>query len=100
MNSLSNKVPKRLPRLVFKHELCTYFDECTSRYLWRNILTDDVFEEGGFKKADYAKVKRFPPDVTKHLYRHFDIDDLNARLSDELRDGDEAPKGHRAPSDD
>lgn len=97
MNSSDTAV--RLPRLVFKSELAEYFG-VTTRYLWRHVLTDDFFESYGFEKRQFSYVKRFPPHITKLIYQHFEISDLNTTLAEELNTPDEQENGHRAPVDD
>ena len=95
MNSSDTNI--RLPRLVFKSELAEYFG-VTNRYLWRHVLTDDFFESYGYEKRQFSYVKRFPPHITKLIYQHFEIADLNITLAEELN-ADEAENGHRAPTE-
>ncbi|MEM6771194.1 MAG: hypothetical protein AAF597_11475 [Bacteroidota bacterium] len=88
-----------LPRLVFKSELAAYFG-VSGRYLWRHVLTDDFFEDHGYEKRQFSYVKRFPPHITKLIYRHFEITDLNTSLADELNAPEDKENGHRAPTED
>jgi hypothetical protein len=81
----------RIPRCVTKYDLITFF-ECNYRYLWRRILTDDLLETWGYTYADIKNTKKLPPDLTRSIYDHYGITDLDAKLSDEIREKEEEEK--------
>lgn len=73
---MNHRKVAHLPRCVSKKELVNYWG-VEHRYMWRNILTDDLLEEWGY---DYKKIKRLvllPPDLTEKIYIHFKIKDLH-----------------------
>ena len=73
----------RLPRCVTKYELSQDFD-CNYEFLWREILTEDLLTEWGYG-LDYVKQrKRFGPLLTRQIYLHFRITDLNRSLAEEI----------------
>lgn len=83
----------RLPRCVTKYDLITYFD-CSYRYLWKRIITPDLLEGWGVDVPALKKARRLDPFLTKKLYEHFNIKDLDDTLKDELEaqtDGEKAP---------
>lgn len=83
-----------LPRVAQKFEVATYFGLDT-RQLRNRVVTRDLIEEWGFDYESFKRDKSFPVEVTKKIYQHFKIRDLNMTLSEELYpDSDEA--GHRA----
>lgn len=98
MISKSSRLP-RLPRVVFKRDLANYFSVDT-RYLWHTLLTDELFADWGYDREEFVTSKRFPPGLTKCIYNHFNITDLDETLSQELKALDEPGTGHRAPEDD
>lgn len=66
----------RLPKCVTKYDLIMYF-ECTYRYLWRNIITEDLLEEWGYSYDDIKRMRKLPPTITARIYEHFQIKSLD-----------------------
>jgi hypothetical protein len=85
----------RLPRLVTKYDLITYFG-VTYKVLWSRILTDDLLEGWGYPYSDLKRSRTLPPGLTARIYAHFNITDLDA---DNTPPEEETPTGHRAPED-
>jgi hypothetical protein len=95
--SSSPNLPRaaRLPRLVTKYDLITYFG-VSYKVLWSRILTDDLLEGWGFPYSGLKRSRSLPPGLTTRIYRHFNITDLDA---DNLLPKEETTGGHRAPED-
>lgn len=73
---MNNKKEAYRPRCVSKKELIAYWG-VKYRYMWANILTDDLLGKWGY---DYERIKRLnvlPPDLTAKIYEHFEIYDLS-----------------------
>ncbi len=83
MNTPEQLVAVRLPRCVEKRDLKDYFD-VSYKYLWSELLTDELFDEWGYDRDDWKRAKRFPPNVTLLIYSHFNISNLDTTLADEL----------------
>lgn len=78
-----NVVP-RLPRCVTKYELATYF-ECSYEYLWKEIITDELLEGWNYSYEEHVRpCKKLHPILTKKIYLHFGIRDLDMSLADEI----------------
>lgn len=73
-----------LPRCVHKYQLRDYFN-CTYDFLWSNIITDDLLLSWNVKLDDIRQCRQFGPDLTRRIYIHFKITDLDADLSAEVR---------------
>ena len=72
-----------LPRCVAKKELKNYFDVSYDE-LWRKILTVDLLEKWGFEVDEIKKLRLLPPKLTKSIYLHYEIKDLNMTMHEEL----------------
>lgn len=72
-----------LPRCVSKKELAIYFG-VSHKWLWANLITEDLINDWGFEIEEVKPRRIFPPDLTLKIYRHFDILDLNLSLYEEL----------------
>ena len=97
MSSTSNPPRKaRLPRLVTKYDLKTYF-RCSYRVLWSRVLPDDLLEAWGYSYTELKAHRTLPPLLTEKIYRYYGITDLDAGPEPA-----EAPDegGSRAPTDD
>lgn len=99
--STANTEPrvKRLPRLVTKYDLITYFG-VSYKILWSRILTDDLLEGWGFTYKALKSVRTLPPNLTARIYEHFGIDDLDAGNDQQVRGDTPEPTGNRAPTED
>ena len=82
-----------LPRCVHKYQLVSYFD-CSYDFLWKNLITDDLLMRWGFDLDNVRKCRQLGPDLTKRIYIHFAITDLDADLSAEVRRLIEGQKCH------
>lgn len=85
----------RLPRCVTKFDLITYFN-CNYRYLWRRIITVELLEEWGIDIPALKRARTLDPFLTKRLYEHFKITDLDKRPQDEI---EAVTEGEQAPTD-
>lgn len=81
----SNVSAPRLPRCVTKYDLITFF-ECNYRYLWRRILPDELLEGWGYSYARIKSTRTLPPDLTRAIYAHYGITDLDGKLSEEIQE--------------
>jgi hypothetical protein len=84
-----NTIPKtadpapNLPRCVHKYQLRDYFG-CSYRHLWRFIITEDLFLSWGYDPDKLKRRRIFSPELTRLIYTHFQITDLDASLSKEI----------------
>ncbi|MTB53902.1 hypothetical protein [Lewinella sp. W8] len=85
MKALSQPAEKapNLPRCVRKYQLRDYFG-CSYRHLWRFIITEDLFLSWGYDPDKLKRRRIFSPELTKLIYTHFQIRDLDADLSEEI----------------
>ena len=74
---------KYLPRCVSKKELRNYWG-VSRKYLREEIITDDLLEKLDIDIEKYNRLRNLTPDITKKIYLHFEIFDLNGDLSTEL----------------
>lgn len=76
-------IKPHLPRTVEKRDLKDYFG-CSYAYLWEVIITDDLLYRWGYNQDQIKPLRRLPPDLTRLIYVHFKITDLNADFVAEI----------------
>jgi len=83
MKSPSDK-PARLPRCLPKFELARYFS-VTTKTLWATILTEPLLDSWGFDQDEVKRLRNFPPLLSRRIYEHYFITDLDADFSSEIK---------------
>lgn len=83
MNSTVEK-KVRLLRCLPKFELANYYG-ITTKTLWATILTEELLEEWGYDQADIKPLRVYPPNLSRRIYEHYQITDLDADFSEEIR---------------
>lgn len=83
MNTLAKK-PARLPRCLHKFELANYFG-ITTKTLWATILTDELLDSWGLDQQEVKPKRVFGPSLSRRIYEHYHITDLDADFSEEIR---------------
>jgi hypothetical protein len=79
----------------------SYFDNCLSKELYKHLLTEELLESWGF---DIDQVKacgsKFSAKLTKRIYLHWNITDLDATIHQEVvAELSASGLGSRAPED-
>lgn len=72
-----------LPRCVTKKELKNYFG-VSYKEMWNKIITEDLLNEWGYEIDDIKPMRLLTPEITKKIYIHFEIKDLNMDMYQEL----------------
>ena len=83
MNTSENK-PARLPRCLPKFELTNYFGIPT-KTLWATILTDELLDFWGLDQQEAKPLRVFGPPLSRRIYEHYQITDLDSDFSEEIR---------------
>lgn len=74
----------RLPRCLPKFELADYFS-VTTKSLWATILPEPLLYSWGYDQDDVKRLRNFPPNLSRRIYEHYKITDLDADFSAEIR---------------
>jgi hypothetical protein len=83
MNTSEHK-PARLPRCLHKFELANYFG-ITTKTLWATILTEELLDSWGLDQQEIKPKRVFGPSLSRRIYEHYHITDLDADFSEEVR---------------
>lgn len=72
-----------LPRCVAKFELIAYFG-CDYKFLWSRLIPDELLHQWGYDSDQVKKCRRLDTDLTRLIYLHHRITDLNSDYSEEI----------------
>jgi hypothetical protein len=80
----SDRKQARLPRCLPKFELANYFG-ITTKTLWATILTEELLDSWELDQHDIKPLRVFGPRLSRRIYEHYQITDLDADFSEEIR---------------
>lgn len=81
---MNNSNKANLPRCVSKGQLKEYFG-CSYDFMWANLLTDELLMSWNINLEEVKRRRLLGPDLTRRIYVHFKITDLDANFSEEVR---------------